>query len=136
MRDEIVTGAWQLVEWRTLNPESGEWRHPFGVDARGLLLYAPEGVMGVTMAPGDPASSAFVSYAGRWRLDAEDVVHDVQFAHHPSLVGTSQRRQATVRDGELLLRGIETGSEGRHREHHVRWRRISRSESDSKSGAP
>ena len=114
-----IVGAWQLVEWTTEEALAGERRHPLGLDAQGWLIYAAEGAMTVLMSGSDKS----VSYAGRWWVDGQDVVHEVDVAHHPSLVGSQQRRRVTHRGHELILEGIERDPQGRVRTHRVSWRR-------------
>lgn len=119
LASEIV-GAWRLVEWLTEESSAETSRHPLGHDAQGWLIYAPEGAMTVLMS----GSNRSVSYAGRWHLDAAEVVHHVDVAHHPSLVGSVQRRRMGRHGDDLVLEGIERDDEGRERRHRVTWRRF------------
>jgi hypothetical protein len=79
------------------------------------------------MAPAEELKDAFTSYfsyAGRWRVDGEDVVHDVLWALNPAMAGTEQRRQMTFAgEHELTLSAEEIDARGRTRRHRIRWRR-------------
>lgn len=119
LASEIV-GPWRLLEWLTEESGAASSRHPLGRNADGWLIYAPQGVMMVLMS----GSERSVSYAGRWRVEADEVVHRVETAHHPSLVGSEQRRRITRRGDGLLLEGVERDAQGRERRHRVSWRRL------------
>jgi hypothetical protein len=132
-----LVGSWQLVAWEISYPATGRVTEPFAPDAAGLLLYADDGYMSVVMrkaarASGAPASEvdqaqgfkSYVHYAGTWRVEDREVVHDLQHALHPALQDTVQRRRVTLRGAELELTGEERqGATGAVRVHRVLWRR-------------
>ena len=45
-----LLGSWELIEWRIEYSEGRDPGWPFGKDARGLLMYAPDGWMSATMS--------------------------------------------------------------------------------------
>ena len=136
-----MVGSWELVLWRISYPATGRVSEPFGHDARGLIVYAPDGYMSVLMRraerlPGRAWGAAlsereqaqgftsYLHYAARWRIEQGEVVHDVEHALHPDLVGTQQRRRVTLRGDELTLTGDERfDAAGSVRAHSVLWRR-------------
>ena len=138
LRDALV-GGWTLLRW-TIEHKS-QTTEPFGPDAQGLLVYAPEGWMSVAIqrqgrAPiplASPASTAeqkaaafstYMHYAGRWRIDGHDVLHEISIAMHPGLIGSTQRRNAVLTGDELELRGDEKlDASGNVRRHRVVWSR-------------
>jgi hypothetical protein len=107
-----LIGAWQLRSW-TIADQRGLHR-PFGDTPTGLLIYSADGHMTACIARTDRAALpgskprdaddaqlaaamlSFFCYAGRWRLEDEVVIHDVQLALNPAMVGTSQRRTLTL----------------------------------------
>jgi hypothetical protein len=136
-----LVGSWELVHWQISYPATGRVAEPFGQDARGLIVYAPDGYMSVLMhraarLPGRAWGAAlseceqaqgftsYIHYAGRWRIEQGEVVHDVQHALHPDLVGTQQRRRVALRGDQLTLSGEERfDAAGSIRAHSVLWRR-------------
>lgn len=137
---EQFVGAWSLVEWRIEYP-GGRVTHPFGQDAVGQLLYTADGRMSATVsaarrpafgianvrdAADSPKADAFVSYfhyAGEWRVEGDSVVHSVEFALTPDMVGTEQRRQAQFAGTSLRLSAEEGNDDDRSRRHVLEWRR-------------
>jgi hypothetical protein len=111
-RDRLL-GTWELIEAKLLSdgvasayefaPERG---------GGGILIYSPDGYMGVTMSKRDRARfstdqidggtpeekveaySTFVSYTGSFEVDEKktSVTHLVKFASFPNFVGRSLTR--------------------------------------------
>ena len=133
-----LRGTWTLESW-TISDEHGI-RHPFGPSATGLLVYAEDGGMAAVVASGDrpslPGASpraappdalaaaflTFFTYAGRWHLEGDVVVHQVEVALNPAMVGTEQRRAVTLDGASLELVAAEPLTTGT-RTHALRWRR-------------
>ncbi len=70
-------------------------------------------------------AAAFVSffhYAGRWRVEGNQVFHDVSAALNPNMVGTTQARHAEISGTALVLTGVESLSD-RERHHRLTWHR-------------
>lgn len=111
-----ILGAWALERWEI--ERDGKIMLPFGALATGRIHYAVDGFMSVVIerperpAPldGDAADvlKAYMHYTGRWRIDGFDVVHDVDHALDPRLVGHSLRRHAEIIGDRLILRGADT----------------------------
>lgn len=139
---EALVGAWRLVRWTIEYPGTARVTEPFGVDPEGQLLYAREGQMSAVLqrrarprlssadvgAVGDAekarAFSGYLHYAGRWHVAGGCVVHEVDCALNPNLVGTRQVRRVTLR-GHALELVAEECLEGtaRSRRHALLWRR-------------
>ena len=142
LRDQLV-GAWRLVSYTETAEEGGEPSHPLGDDAGGLLVYAADGHMSVTMmradrpafASGDwfrftpdevAAAAAFIAYAGRWSIDeaASTVTHEVELSFFPNWIGREQVRRLKLEGDDLTLvptTAIRSG--GRSAFPRLRWRR-------------
>ena len=138
---ERLVGAWSLAKWR-IEYGDGRVTHPFGADARGRLLYQAGGRMCATVSaatrPGlghanarhasvarkAAAFDTYFHYAGTWRLEGDVVVHAVEFALNPDMIGTEQRRSATF-DGpdRLTLSADERQDKKRMRRHVLTWER-------------
>jgi hypothetical protein len=135
-----LLGGWRLVRWSIEYGAGRDPDTPFGETAGGLLLYGADGWMTATMHehPRTPlshpsarlasiesraaATAEYLTYGGRWRIDGTAVIHEIAFALNPVLIGTTQRREAELRDGLLHLVAKETIG-GRERLHRIVWRR-------------
>jgi hypothetical protein len=122
MPNELV-GTWQLESW-TARDERGAIEQPFGPNPTGLLVITAENWMSVLLTAsdrpnfptssnpfGEPAeqSAAFVtciSYAGRYRTDADHLVTTVYVSSIPNWVGTEQIREVELADDSLVLRPL------------------------------
>lgn len=142
-----LLGSWHLQRWEITYGDGRAPTLPFGPDAGGIIVYAPDGWMNASIARAgrSPLSSAsaktapaaerlaafdsFFSYGGRYRLLREDgadyVVHSVTQSVNPGLVGTEQKRRMTFEaDGSLVLSASDVlpGS-AIARLHRLSWRR-------------
>jgi hypothetical protein len=137
-----LVGAWRLLRWTIEYPATGRLTRPFGPAAEGLLVYSADGHMSATLqrpvrprlSRADPntvsdaekaaAFSGYVHYAGTWHVADGHVIHDVEFAMNPNLVGTRQVRSLALA-GDVLELGAEEALEapGAVRRHHLAWRR-------------
>ncbi len=133
-----LLGTWYLARWE-IEYADGRVTLPFGDDAVGMLLYAPDGGMSATMCrrvrtaldAAVPAHASlatraaiveeYLAYGGTWQLDGNVVVHRVTYSANPVLIGTEQRREARIESGELALIARESGAVARV--HRIRWRR-------------
>ncbi len=142
LKADAIVGSWLLLRWSVEYPDDRPPSLPFGADAIGLITYAADGWMTATMsrrrreslsAPTAARASAaskarafdeYLTYGGRWRLEADAVVHEVLVSMNPTLIGVPQRRVATLRDGLLDLTATETdAATGRSRRHRIVWQR-------------
>ncbi len=119
-KPEQFIGTWRLVSWY-LDDGQGKRHMPMGPNPIGLLTYTADGFMFATLTtPGrepfavnDPlggtpaechkAMSTCHSYCGRYRIDGDSVVHTVEAALLPNMVGTEQRRFFTFSEGGKVV---------------------------------
>ncbi len=137
---EDFIGAWQLVDWRIEYSDGGVTR-PFGPEAHGYIVYSVDGTMTASIAKAtrptfgianarnanaDQKAAAFDSYfhyAGPWRIEGEEVVHQVTMSLNPDMTGTEQRRLAVFDgSGGLSLSAHETLNAGASRHHILQWK--------------
>ena len=141
-----LVGAWRLISWTIEYPASGRVTQPFGAVPEGLLMYSADGHMSAALQrPGrarlsraDPgavsdaekatAFAGYLQYSGTWSVAGGDVVHAVELAMNPNLVGTRQVRHVSL-DGDRLELGAEEPLEapGQVRRHRILWRRARQS---------
>lgn len=125
-RQSDLWGSWQLLDWTLHYPSRSVTSRPFGGAPQGLLIYESGGWMSVALRGqgGDPPESRQVSYAGRWWLDGEYVIHALEFAWRADWVAIEQRRRVTLAGAnDLRLEANEVDDRGRQRVHHLQWRR-------------
>ncbi|MYT28897.1 MULTISPECIES: lipocalin-like domain-containing protein [unclassified Streptomyces] len=127
---EELVGAWELMSYVTVEESGALSEGPLGPDPRGLLLYSADGRVAVSMMRGDPPPSGregpaarFMGYAGTWRLDGKQVVHQVVVSSHAYLVGTRQTRQLTLEGPVLTLSGSAGAAGGPPQQRVLIWRR-------------
>jgi hypothetical protein len=138
---EDFIGSWHLVDWR-IEYSDGGVTHPFGDRPLGFIVYAPDGIMSASIsrtarpafavanvrnASAEDKAAAFDSYfhyAGPWRIEGEEVVHQVTMALNPAMTGTDQRRLARFDGrGGLELSADEAIKGGTSRRHILQWQR-------------
>lgn len=142
-----LVGPWHLERFVIRFADGRAPLFPFGDDARGQLLYTADGHMSATLCRADraplaagleasyaaaPAAKAaafegYLAYAGRWRLEAGPdgpiVIHRVDFALTPDLVGRENRRHARLTDGRLHLTYTLAAKSGVDRRYTLTWSR-------------
>ncbi len=144
-----LLGTWELVSFVVKADDGRPDRHPFGVRARGRIVYTADGHMMAVLSaePDEPtvahtletshhASNAekaaaydrYLSYSGRWRLDGDEVHHDVDIALVPGLVGQTWTRGAVYNPGpqpRLTLSYVRCSRRGIAHRFELTWRRPS-----------
>lgn len=115
-----MTGVWRLtgLEHRL---RGGAVTYPLGPAPIGMLIYATNGCMSVAIMrrqrtefqsaglfAGTPeekslAFDEYVSYGGRYRIEGDAVIHEVEFSLFPNLVGTSVTRHFFLEEDVLIL---------------------------------
>lgn len=136
-----LLGGWQLLSWR-IEYQDGRISYPFGEDAKGQLIYTNDGSMSATVCAAErpPLSNqnvrnvplaeqanafrSYFHYAGRWRIDKHNVVHEVQFGLNPGFPGTEQVRRVEIVDaGQMILSAKEATLDAGRRRHALEWQR-------------
>jgi hypothetical protein len=141
----FLLGAWNLRSYVEV-PESGAAeRYPLGPDAKGTLIYSPDGYMSVQImrcgrspfASGDWFSptdaelrdaAAFIAYSGPFSVNekARTVTHTVEVSFFPNWLRRMEVRNAKMGESELILvphRAIRSG--GNDVKPQLRWSRVS-----------
>ena len=137
-----LVGAWKLVRWEIAYSDDRPVSLPFGEDAEGMIMYSPNGYMSavlhrasrgpvstqyVLQAPAEEKAELFASfmyYGGPYRIEGNDVIHSVEHALNPDIVGMEQLRHVAFDGDDLILTGEEKiEAAGLSRVHRVRWRK-------------
>ncbi|WP_194832963.1 lipocalin-like domain-containing protein [Nocardia sp. XZ_19_369] len=124
MRAADLVGTWWLEAYRSIGDDGGVHEGPLGADPRGLLFYAADGHMSVTMMRSPGTGSGFMGYAGTWELSGRQVIHRVLVSSHDYLVGTRQHRDAELAGDRLTLHAVAPAASGRAGRRLLRWRRM------------
>lgn len=145
MKMDDLIGSWELVDWTVTVGERS--RRPWGGRAKGLLTYTEDGRMWAALMATDrpdvptrtlseapptmraAAASGFVTYAGSYTVDGDDVIHHVEISLLPNYVGNDERRHVdwieTSNGQDLALTTPPTETErGRTVVERLHWRRI------------
>jgi hypothetical protein len=136
-----LVGAWRLVSWEN-RAADGQLNYPMGVDARGYLVYAPDGRFSVTISRADRprfaggdllagtvsekarAAEGFVAYSGRYTCRGDHVVHHVELSLFPNWVGSDQQRLADLSEDTLILSARTLLLGGKQQVPRLVWQRV------------
>ena len=138
-----LIGTWNLVEW-DCTLDGVYHNHPFGDDAQGRLMYSAEKTMMAILMRAQRTSfetaslsqgtteenvaaiDGYVSYSGTYRIEADRVIHGVQFSLLPNWIGTdSVRQMAWTGDGQLILTTLpQSTRSGKVVVNRLRWEKV------------
>ena len=119
-----LAGTWKLVSFHSQDSK-GKISYPFGKNARGRLIYEPDGRMAVQLmnpdrpafTSGDPlvtseaevraAFGGYTAYYGTYSVNPDDrtIVHHIEAALLPNWVGADQLRHFQFDGKYLTLKG-------------------------------
>jgi len=143
IKPKQLHGSWILDSFAIRFADGRPDYHPFGKNAMGQLLYTPDGRMSAILAranrpriqatslettakaPPDDKAAAFdsyMSYAGTWVIEGDEVVHTVEYALSPNLVGRQNRRRITI-EGDKVLLTYDLILSGGNRSYVLTWKR-------------
>jgi hypothetical protein len=141
-----LTGTWRLVDW-TFTVNGSRPTHPWGGNPSGLLTYTEDGRMSAALmshnrpevptrtlsaAPTDlkaAAAAGYLTYAGSYTFDGDDVLHHIELSLMPNWVGTIERRHVdwvpAGRGSDLILSTPPTHTDGgRMAVNRLRWAKL------------
>jgi hypothetical protein len=119
-----LVGSWKLISFHSQD-SNGQKAYPFGKDARGRLIYEPNGRMAVQLmnpdrarfASDDPlvtseaevraAFGGYTAYYGTYSVNPDErtITHHIEAALLPNWVGTDQKRHFEFDGKYLTLKG-------------------------------
>jgi len=141
MTDERFLGTWKLVSWEIRDSE-GNVTYPYGEDAKGLLIYAPDGYMSGTLTKANRphfaapdilggtieeqalAAQTYLAYCSRYELKEKSVLHYVETSLFPNWVGIVQERFFEFKDGRLTLSTPPLLLKGKQQVAYLIWERV------------
>jgi hypothetical protein len=142
---ERFVGTWRLVDWNATVGDVPE--RPFGGKATGLLTYTADGRMSAALMRTDRrvvpsrtlgsataadrarAAGGYLSYAGSYRVEGNEVVHTVEVSLFPNWVGGEQRRSVEwisnpIGGKDLILSALSQPAGRKPVMNRLRWRRL------------
>lgn len=144
IKPEEIAGTWRMVERGGSESEQAQLMERYGEKSEGLVILSPDGWLCAAVCrgdrerlPGDPpwhadapadarlaAFDSYISYAGRWRVENDQLITKVEFALNPSWVGGEQIRDLEFReDGILRLVATRVWPNGEEISTWIDWRR-------------
>jgi hypothetical protein len=108
-----VIGAWYLQSWESFALDGSDVPYPLGPDARGIIMYTPDGYMSAQIMRPDrrpfdlsdlidtdkdelaTAASGYMAYSGSFTVSDDGVIaHHVELSLLPNWIGGTQYRAA------------------------------------------
>ncbi len=94
-----MLGVWRLVSAQVRNEDTGEVRDLHGPDPQGFAVFSPEGRVSIVITASErkpPTSDAeaaalfrgISAYTGRFTVEGDRIVTEVDAAWHPAWEGT------------------------------------------------
>ena len=97
-KDDLV-GTWRFVDFRLIKDADGSVTRPWGDDHGGQIVYSADGFMSVVIS----RTGGTMAYCGPYTVEGDAVVHHIQLATDPKLIGTAQRRRVKIEGGRVTL---------------------------------
>lgn len=116
----VLLGGWRLVSWSFVYEDGRPPEFPMGPDAKGYILYTPQGQVSATIMRAD-ASDCF-AYAGRYEIADGAVFHTIEISTNKALISIRSTRQINL-DGEQLTLSGPDFTPGTKRSQQIVWRR-------------
>ena len=130
-----LLGTWELASWSLVYADGRPPEYPLGEDARGLIMYTPDGHVSATLmrnagpaaVPGSPSEAAAAyaqcfAYAGRYTVRDNTAYHAIEIATNPALIGVTSTRHIELAGDILTLSGPDFAA-GSPRSQRIVWRR-------------
>jgi hypothetical protein len=140
---ERIVGSWKLLSAEVTFSDGRPAAQPFGPNATGRIIYSPSGTMSAVLMAGPRAGfsasletsgrastqekagafDTYLSYSGRFHVEDDTVVHTVDMALVPAVIGDDLRRRATLNSDRLRLEYERTPPSGVTRHFALDWQR-------------
>lgn len=115
-----LLGGWRLESWSYIYEDGRPPEFPMGADAKGYILYTPQGQVSATIMRAD-ASECF-AYAGHYEMAEGTVFHNIELSTNKALVGLRSTRHIKLDGDRLTLSGPDFAA-GTARTQQIVWRR-------------
>ncbi len=115
-----LVGGWRLMSWSFVYADGRSEDFPMGADARGLILYTPDGRVSATIMRAD--QSECFAYAGRYEVRDGAVFHSIEISTNAALIGLRSTRHIALEGNRLTLSGPDFQA-GTGRTQKILWER-------------
>jgi len=140
MSKNPLAGTWKLISCE-VHRSDGRVSYPYGKTPSGYIMYDTIGYMSVAITSGGRqvfaagsihratarekarAARTYLSYAGRYDLDRDRVVHHVEVSLYPGWVGTDLIREVALSGRRLTLTSPPDHAGGVERKTQIVWER-------------
>lgn len=138
MDKERLFGTWRLVSASSKSSSGDKDATPYGQNPSGLLTYTPDGRVSALISHGgrkplSPAATSqekadafntFIAYAGRYKLDGERIVHQVEISSTQNYANRDLVRTIKAEDDRIILTTPPTPVNGKMQTVELTWQRV------------
>jgi hypothetical protein len=135
-------GVWRLTSVVAVEEETGATTNRFGAKPDGYLIFSPDGYMSVVInadglqpISGNPEKlteekarlfSTMTAHAGKYQISEGRLIHRVDVAHDPKMVGTDLQRTLRFLNDNLLESTVPpiTNPDGKKVRVVLLWKRV------------
>jgi hypothetical protein len=137
-----LVGTWKLVSASSMAAAGGHVEAPFGVSPVGFLTYTEDGRVSAMISHGGrkplstvakppalteeqaEAFKTFFAYAGRYRLNGEQVIHSVEISSIENYVNKELVRSVKFQGDQVTLSTAPTLVNGKMQMVELVWQRL------------
>jgi hypothetical protein len=141
MTQNQFIGTWKLIS-AEVRSEDGQIAYPYGQNATGYIMYNPDGYMSVAIMKANranfssqditggtteekaSAAETYVSYAGKYEIRENTVIHHLDVSLFPNWINTDQERFFKFEGNRLTLSTGPFLILGKHQTAHLIWERV------------
>jgi|GEM_PF-740834 len=142
-----IEGRWEIVSWRQAY-DDGRVALPMGEHLTGFADYrngrvtimlaqadrphfATGGQWDASLAEKARAYETGLFYAGRYAVDGDMVLHEIEIASYPNWVGSTQKRRMMLQGNRLQLQARLEDGTPQARSAILEWCRVSNNTADA-----
>lgn len=140
--NEKLVGTWKLVSASSTDAAGAEIEPPYGADPVGFLTYTPDGRVTalisysgrkpLSMGAKPPALleeqaqafKTFLAYGGRYRLEADKIIHSIEISSIQNYVNRELVRRVKFEGHQLVLITPPTMVNGKMQTIELAWQRL------------
>ncbi len=124
LTDNGLVGTWELVRYEVTYSDGRESFFPYGEAAQGQIIYTADHNMSAIIMRGDRnkiadgnwlhshqaednekavAFDGYMNYAGHYKLEGQQVIHRIEYAKDPNMIGIDMIRDVRIESDEMVL---------------------------------
>lgn len=140
--NEKLVGTWRLVSASSTDASGAQMEPPYGTDPAGFLTYTRDGRVTALISYGGrkplsmgakpqalleeqaEAFKSFLAYGGRYRLEADKVIHSIEISSIQNYVNRELVRRVKFESHRLVLITPTTMVNGKMQTIELAWERL------------